>query len=219
MRKWSIIESCHFIIKYFLLPVIISSLHPTCPCSCGMKVILQRLDKSNGNSLMFVTWLYSQGYNIYAPSIWSSTSFITSCQIFGLRRTPSVRPSLLNFHIDRPIYLCCRPTRSLTVVISSKKVATFRLVPVQQRLCDCIAVPLLHLGNFMRFPMRWRFAVSQNVVQNVEHSFVKLSDVRCYRYRHRFWPLSLIMSPSQWATVLTVDSQPSLTLLIQETKT
>ena len=25
--------------------------------------------KSNGNSLIFLTWLYSQGYNIYVPSI------------------------------------------------------------------------------------------------------------------------------------------------------
>ena len=29
-----------------------------------------------------------------------------------------------------------------------------------------------------------------------------------YSYRHRFWHLSLIIWPSQWATVLTVDSQP-----------
>ena len=40
-----------------------------------------------------------------------------------------------------------------------------------------------------------------------------------YRNRHRFWHQSLIISPSQWATVLTVDSQPILTLLIQETET
>ena len=33
----------------------------------------------------------------------------------------------------------------------------------------------------------------------------------CYRCRHRFWHLSLIIWPSQWATVLTVDSQPTLT--------
>ena len=32
---------------------------------------------------------------------------------------------------------------------SSKKVVTFPLVPVQQGLCDCITVSLLHLGNFM----------------------------------------------------------------------
>ena len=40
-----------------------------------------------------------------------------------------------------------------------------------------------------------------------------------FRYRHRFWHLSLIIWPSQWATVLTIDSQPTLTLLIQETET
>ena len=40
-----------------------------------------------------------------------------------------------------------------------------------------------------------------------------------YRYRHRFWHMSLIIWPSQWAIVLTVDSQPTLTLLIQETET
>ena len=31
----------------------------------------------------------------------------------------------------------------------SEKVITFSLVPVEQGLCDCIAVPLLHLRNFM----------------------------------------------------------------------
>ena len=48
---------------------------------------------------------------------------------------------------------------------------------------------------------------------------VRADGTNHYRYRHRFWHVSLITSPSQWATVLTVDSQPILTLLIQETKT
>ena len=39
-------------------------------------------------------------------------------------------------------------------------------------LCDCIAVPLLNLGNFMGNPKRCRFAVTQNVVKNMEHSFM-----------------------------------------------
>ena len=63
--------------------------------------------------------------------------------------------------------------------VSSKKIATFPLVPVQQDLCDCIAVPLLQLGNFMGYPTRRKFAVTQNVVQNVEHSFVTYSNFRC----------------------------------------
>ena len=54
---------------------------------------------------------------------------------------------------------------------SSKKSVTFPLLPVQQSLCNCIAVPLLHLGNFMEYTTRCKFAVTQNVVQKVEHSF------------------------------------------------
>ena len=42
--------------------------------------------------------------------------------------------------------------------------------PVQQGQCDGIAVPLLHLGNFMKYPTRGKFAVTHNIVQNVEHS-------------------------------------------------
>ena len=61
----------------------------------------------------------------------------------------------------------------------SKKVVTFPLIPAQQGLCDCIAVPLLHLGNFMGYPTRCNFTVTQNVVQNVEHSFVTYSDFHC----------------------------------------
>ena len=37
-------------------------------------------------------------------------------------------------------------------------------------MCDCIAVTLLHLGNFMGYPSRCKFAVNQNIVQNVEHN-------------------------------------------------
>ena len=72
--------------------------------------------------------------------------------------------------------VCMRETRFHD---SSKKVVTFHLVPVQQGLCDCIAVPLLHLWNFMGYPMRCKFSVTQNVVQNVEHSFETYSDFRC----------------------------------------
>ena len=63
---------------------------------------------------------------------------------------------------------------------SSKKVVNFPLVPVQQGLYDCIALPLLHLGNVMEYPTSYKFAVTQNVVQNVEHSFVTYSDFHCY---------------------------------------
>ena len=59
---------------------------------------------------------------------------------------------------------------------TSKKIP---LIPDQQGLCDCIAVPLLLLGNFIMYPMRCKFVVTQNVVQNVEHSFVTYSDFRC----------------------------------------
>ena len=62
---------------------------------------------------------------------------------------------------------------------SSKKVVTFPLLRFQQGLCDCITVPLLHLGNFKGYPSRCKFAVTQNVVQNVEHSFMTYSDFRC----------------------------------------
>ena len=31
----------------------------------GDWLLMQGLDKKNGNSLIFLTWLYSQGYNIY----------------------------------------------------------------------------------------------------------------------------------------------------------
>lgn len=34
------------------------------------------------------------------------------------------------------------------------------------------AKPMLHLGHCVGYPMRCNFAVSKNVVQNVEHSFV-----------------------------------------------
>ena len=62
---------------------------------------------------------------------------------------------------------------------SSKKGITFPLVPVQQYLCDYIVVLLLLLGNFMGYPTRCKFAVTQNVVQNVEHNFVTNSDFHC----------------------------------------
>ena len=62
---------------------------------------------------------------------------------------------------------------------SPKKVVTFLLVPVQKGLCNCIEVPLLHLGNFMGYPTRCKFVVTQNAVQNLEHSFVTYSDFRC----------------------------------------
>ena len=62
---------------------------------------------------------------------------------------------------------------------SPKKVINFPLVPVQQGLCNCIAVPLLHLGNFMGYPTRCKFGVSQNVMKNMEHSSVTYCDFRC----------------------------------------
>ena len=61
----------------------------------------------------------------------------------------------------------------------SKKIVTFPLVPVQQGLRDCIAVPLLHLGNFIGYLTRCKFVVTQKVVQNVKHNFVTYSDFRC----------------------------------------
>ena len=61
------------------------------------------------------------------------------------------------------------------VQVSSKKVVTFPLVPVQQGLWDCIMVLLMHLGNFMGYPTRCKFAVTHNIVQNVERSFVTYS--------------------------------------------
>ena len=64
-------------------------------------------------------------------------------------------------------------------VDSSKKFVTFPLVPVQQGLCECIAVPLFLLGNFMEYPKSCKFAVTKNIVQNVEHSFVTYPDFRC----------------------------------------
>ena len=54
------------------------------------------------------------------------------------------------------------------VQVSSEKVVTFPLVSVQQVLCGCVVLPLLHLGNFMGYPTRCKFALTQNV----EHSFV-----------------------------------------------
>ena len=63
--------------------------------------------------------------------------------------------------------------------VLSKEVLIFPLVPVQQGLCDCIAMQLLHLGNFMEYPTRCKFTVTQNDVQNVEHSFVTYSNFRC----------------------------------------
>ena len=54
----------------------------------------------------------------------------------------------------------------------SKEVITFPLVPVQQVLCICIPLPLLHLGQCMGYPMCCNFAVAKNVMQNVEHGFV-----------------------------------------------
>ena len=59
--------------------------------------------KSNGNSSIFLTWLYSQGYNIYVPSIQSPSHLSPFCQMFGRRRKPSARPYLLMFRIDRPV--------------------------------------------------------------------------------------------------------------------
>ena len=58
---------------------------------------------------------------------------------------------------------------------SSKKVFSFPFVPIQQNMCDSIAVPLLHVGNLMGYPTRCKFEVTQNVVQNVKHSFVTYS--------------------------------------------
>ena len=61
----------------------------------------------------------------------------------------------------------------------SKKVVTFPLVLVQQGLSDCRAVPLLHLGNFIGIQLAATFEVTQNVMQNVKHTFVIYSDFRC----------------------------------------
>ena len=66
---------------------------------------------------------------------------------------------------------------------SSKKVI-FPLVPVQQSLCHCIAVPLLNLGNFMGYSTWCKFAVTQNVVQNVEHSLVSCDMLRLTLLTH-----------------------------------
>ena len=52
---------------------------------------------------------------------------------------------------------------------SSKKIVTFRLLPVQKGLCDCTSVPLLHLQNYMGYP-------TQNIRRNMENSFVTNSD-------------------------------------------
>ena len=59
--------------------------------------------KSIGNSSIFVTWLYSQGRNIYVPSIWSLSLFFSFCHMFGSHRKLSARLSLLMFGIDRLI--------------------------------------------------------------------------------------------------------------------
>ena len=58
--------------------------------------------KSNGNSSIFLTLIYSQEYNIYVQS---TPWFITFRQMSGRRRTTSARPSLFMFHIHRPIAL------------------------------------------------------------------------------------------------------------------
>ena len=50
--------------------------------------------------------------------------------------------------------------------IASKKVI-FSLLPLQQGLCHCIAVPFLRLGKF-GYPTRCKFSVTQNDVQNAE---------------------------------------------------
>ena len=52
-------------------------------------------------------------------------------------------------------------------------------VLVQNGLCDCIVVSLLHLWNFLGYPIRCKFGVSQNIVQNVELSFVTYPDFCC----------------------------------------
>jgi len=57
----------------------------------------------------------------------------------------------------------------------SKEVITFPLVPIQQVLCNCIPMPLLHLGQCTGYQMCCNFAVAKNVVQNVEHGFVAYS--------------------------------------------
>ena len=59
--------------------------------------------KSNGNSSILLTWLYSQGYNIYVPSIQSLPLFNSICQMLGRRCTSSAHTPLLMFRIDRPI--------------------------------------------------------------------------------------------------------------------
>ena len=66
---------------------------------------------------------------------------------------------------------------------SSKKVITFPLVPVQQGLCDCIAVTLLHLRNLIGYPKCYKLAVTQNVMQNIAHGFVTYFDFHYYLMR------------------------------------
>ena len=56
--------------------------------------------KSNGNSSIFLTWLnhrvqHSCTFNTVVP-------LMTFCQMFGRRRSPSARPSLLIFRTDSP---------------------------------------------------------------------------------------------------------------------
>ena len=58
---------------------------------------------SNDNSSIFLTWLYSQRYNVYVTSIQSSPYLSYFSLMFGRCRTPTVRLSLLLFRIDCPI--------------------------------------------------------------------------------------------------------------------
>ena len=67
---------------------------------------------------------------------------------------------------------------------ASPMAQALHLIQLASRPCPTMSVrlhsgALLHLGNFMGYLTRCRFAVTHNVVKNVEHSFVTYSDFRC----------------------------------------
>jgi hypothetical protein len=50
----------------------------------------------------------------------------------------------------------------------SEEIVTFLLVWVKQILCNCMTLPLLHFRRYKGHPTHCNFAVSKNVVRNVE---------------------------------------------------
>ena len=56
--------------------------------------------KGNSNSLISLTWLYSQVTTFMYLQYSHVPLFITFCQMFARSHTPSVRPSLFVFHTD-----------------------------------------------------------------------------------------------------------------------